>query len=135
METELTIQKVAELTGLSVHTLRYYERNGLIEPVSRAENGHRRYSAKDISAIEFLTKLRLTGMPIRKMQQFANLFRQQPEAIEERREILEAHEREVKERIDELNRNLEVIQWKIKYYREMEAQVREKINSDRGEKQ
>jgi DNA-binding transcriptional MerR regulator len=135
METELTIQKVAELTGLSVHTLRYYERNGLIEPVSRAENGHRRYSAKDINAIKFLTKLRLTGMPIRKMQQFAILFRQQPEAIGDRRKILEAHEQEVKKHIDELNQNLEVIQWKIKHYQEMEAQVREKINSDLGEKQ
>jgi DNA-binding transcriptional MerR regulator len=132
METELTIQQVAELTGLSVHTLRYYERNGLIEPVSRAENGHRRYSAKDISGIEFLTKLRLTGMSIRKMQQFAILFRQQPEAVSDRRDILEAHEQEVKQRISELTRNLEVIQWKIKHYKEMEAQVREKINSNQS---
>jgi DNA-binding transcriptional MerR regulator len=63
------------------------------------EKNYRRYCAKDISAIEFLTKLRLTGMPIRKMQQFAILFRQQPEAISDRRKILEAHEQEVIERI------------------------------------
>ena len=75
METELTIQQVATLTGLSVHTLRYYERNGLLEPVNRATNGHRRYRTEDITRIEFLTRLRTTGMPIRQMQQFARLYR------------------------------------------------------------
>jgi DNA-binding transcriptional MerR regulator len=121
MATELTIQQVAARTGLSVHTLRYYERNGLLEPVSRAANGHRRYSAEDITKIEFLTRLRATGMPIRQMQQFANLLRQQPEAISNRRAILEAHEREVQDRIRELYRNLEVIHWKIQHYKELEA--------------
>ncbi|GAX40776.1 MerR family transcriptional regulator [Tolypothrix sp. NIES-4075] len=65
METELTIQQVATLTGLSVHTLRYYERNGLLELVNRAANGHRRYLTDDITRIEFLTRLRTTKMPIR----------------------------------------------------------------------
>lgn len=117
----LTIQQVAQQTGLSVHTLRYYERNGLLEPVGRASSGHRRYSAEDIARIEFLTRLRMTGMPIRRMQQFAQLFREQPEAIAQRRHILEAHEREVQSHIQELQRNLEVIQWKIGYYKQLEA--------------
>jgi DNA-binding transcriptional MerR regulator len=121
METELTIQQVAARTGLSVHTLRYYERNGLLEPVNRAANGHRRYSAEDITRIEFLTRLRTTGMPIRQMQQFATLLRQQPEAISDRRLILEMHEREVQQRIQELSRNLAAIQWKIQHYKELEA--------------
>jgi DNA-binding transcriptional MerR regulator len=120
MDAELTIQQVAERTGLSVHTLRYYERNGLLEPVNRAANGHRRYSAADITKIEFLTRLRATGMPIRQMQQFAMLLRQNPEAISDRRAILEAHEREVQQRIQELNRNLEIIRWKIQRYKELE---------------
>ncbi|MBE9037533.1 MerR family transcriptional regulator [aff. Roholtiella sp. LEGE 12411] len=121
METELTIQQVAALTGLSVHTLRYYERNGLLAPINRAANGHRRYSATDIARIKFLTRLRTTGMPIRQMQQFADLYRQKPEAIAERRLILEAHECEVTERIRELNHNLEMIQKKIQHYQELEA--------------
>jgi DNA-binding transcriptional MerR regulator len=121
MDTELTIQQVAALTGLSVHTLRYYERNGLLEPVNRAANGHRRYCAADISRIEFLTRLRSTGMPIRQMQKFAMLVRQQPEAISDRRFILEAHESEVLERIRELKGNLEVIQHKIQHYKKLEA--------------
>jgi DNA-binding transcriptional MerR regulator len=121
METELTIQQVATLTGLSVHTLRYYERNGLLEPVNRATNGHRRYRTDDITRIEFLTRLRSTGMPIRQMQQFANLYREKPEALSDRRLILEDHEREVQERIRELSRNLEAIQWKIQHYKKLEA--------------
>ena len=121
METELTIQQVAELSGLSVHTLRYYERNGLLEPVNRAANGHRRYSAQDLTRIEFLTRLRMTGMPIRQMQQYAQLMRRHPDGISERLAILEEHERQVQERLRELSRNLEVIQYKIRLYKELEA--------------
>ena len=121
MDAELTIQQVSERTGLSVYTLRYYERNGLFEPIDRAANGHRRYSTTDVARIEFLTKLRMTGMPIRQMQKYALSLRQNPEALDERREILEAHEREVQQRIQEFTRNLEMIQWKIQNYKKIEA--------------
>lgn len=130
MEGEFTIQQVANLTGLSVHTLRYYERNGLLEPVTRAANGHRRYSAEDVKAIEFLNKLRATGMSIPKMQQFATLFRQQPDAIDKRRAILEEHEQEVQESIRELNRNLEVIQWKIQHYKNLEVESQSNLSNE-----
>ena len=121
MDAELTIQQVSERTGLSVYTLRYYERNGLFEPIDRAANGHRCYSTTDVARIEFLTKLRMTGMPIRQMQKYALSLRQNPEALDERREILEAHEREVQQRIQEVTRNLEMIQWKIQNYKKIEA--------------
>ncbi|MCJ8279198.1 MAG: MerR family transcriptional regulator [Rivularia sp. ALOHA_DT_140] len=130
MEGEFTIQQVAKLTGLSVHTLRYYERNGLLEPVTRAANGHRRYSEQDVRGIEFLNKLRATGMSIRKMQQFATLFRERPEAVDERRAILEEHEREVQERIRELNRNLEVIQWKIQHYKNLKIESESNLSKE-----
>ena len=117
----LTIQQVAQQTGLTVHTLRYYERNGLLEPIERASSGHRRYSAEDIARIEFLTRLRATGMPIRQIQEFVQLFRERPEAITDRRNLLEAHEQQVQAHIQELQRNLEVIQWKIRYYKGLEA--------------
>lgn len=133
----LTIQQVAQQTGLSVHTLRYYERNGLLESVPRASSGHRRYSEEDIARIEFLTRLRATGMPIRQMQAFARLFRERPEAIAERRAILEAHEREVKAHIQELQRNLEAIQWKIGYYKQLEDHQQQDgtVGSEHQEKQ
>jgi DNA-binding transcriptional MerR regulator len=120
MDDELTIQQVAELTQLSSHTLRYYERIGLLAPVDRAPNGHRRYSRQDIAWIEFLTRLRATGMPIRQMQQFATLRREGDETIARRRMLLETHQQTVQQQIDELSQNLSIIQAKIQHYKALE---------------
>ena len=60
----MTISEAAEASGLTAHTLRYYERAGLLDPVGREAGGRRRYSDRDLSRIAFLTKLRATGMPI-----------------------------------------------------------------------
>ncbi len=116
----LTIEQVAERTGLSAHTLRYYERIGLLDPVGRATSGHRRFAAKDLAWIEFLTRLRATGMPIRHMQEFAALRRQGDTTIAARRALLEAHQQMVQTQIEELQRNLEVITRKIETYHQME---------------
>ena len=63
MDTGLTIKQVAQQTGLSIDTLRYYEHIGLLEPVGRAPNGHCRYTPHDIAWIDLLIRLRNTGMP------------------------------------------------------------------------
>lgn len=122
METELTIQQMAQQCGLGVHTLRYYERNGLLEPINRASNGHRRYSKQDIQRIEFLTKLRSTGMSIRQMQQFAALYRQGDQTIRERRSLLEDHWQTVSAQIDQLQQHLAVIEFKIQRYKQLEQE-------------
>jgi DNA-binding transcriptional MerR regulator len=122
MDTELSIQQVAEITQLSTHTLRYYERIGLLAPIERASSGHRRYSSQDIAWIDFLTRLRATGMPIREMQQFAELRRQGDRTFSQRRQLLEIHQQQVHRQIDELTQNLKVIQEKIQHYRELEEQ-------------
>lgn len=132
MEPELTIQQVAEATGLSVHTLRYYERCHLIAPIDRSANGHRRYSATDLHWIEFLNKLRLTGMPIRQMQQYAELVRTHPDsAFAERRQILITHREAVLEQIQQLQANLAVVDWKIQHYANLETELKahEHINA------
>ncbi|MCA9976226.1 MAG: MerR family transcriptional regulator, partial [Anaerolineales bacterium] len=67
-EAGLTIQEVAEMTGLTAHTLRYYEKIGLLESIDRHGNGHRRYDEADLGWIHFLKLLRGTGMPIQQMQ-------------------------------------------------------------------
>jgi len=103
-----------------MHTLRYYERIGLLDPVQRASSGHRRYSAGDIAWIEFLVRLRSTGMPICQMHQFANLRRQGPATVGERRAILEAHSLDVHQRLQELHHHLTAIEEKMKHYQEME---------------
>lgn len=117
MKQALTIQQAAENTGLSGHTLRYYERCGLIASVARSATGHRRYSTNDLRWIEFLGKLRLTGMPIRQMQAYAALVRSHPDsAFGQRRQILEAHREAVLAQVQQLQDNLAVIDWKIQHY-------------------
>jgi DNA-binding transcriptional MerR regulator len=122
MDTELSIQQVAAVTQLSTYTLRYYERIGLLAAIGRASSGHRRYSNQDIAWISFLTRLRATGMPIREMQQFAELRRQGDRSLTQRRQLLEIHQQHVQQQLDELTQNLKVIQEKIQHYRELEEQ-------------
>jgi DNA-binding transcriptional MerR regulator len=121
MKEELTVKEVATLTGLSAHTLRYYEREGLLDPVSRAESGHRRYSERDVAWIEFLGRLRTTGMPIRKMKRFANLRRGGDATVPARRALLEEHGTQVRQRMTQLKRDLTAIDQKVELYEEMEA--------------
>jgi DNA-binding transcriptional MerR regulator len=115
----LSISDAAGVTGVSAHTLRYYERAGLmLDPVSRAESTHRRYSEDDIRWIVLLTKMRKTGMPIRLMREYAELVREGGGNEAERLELLEAHRRAVLEQLDEVTQNLEAIDFKINLYRE-----------------
>ena len=113
---KLTIQDVAEATGLSAHTLRYYERVGLIHPIGREENTRRNYTADDIGWIEFLMKLRATGMSIKDMQRYAELQRQGDETLPQRVEMLKSLRGSVEARIDELNEHLKLVRYKIEIY-------------------
>ena len=130
---EFTVKEAATLTGLSAHTLRYYEREGLLDPVGRAESGHRRYSERDISWIEFLRRLRATGMPIRKMKRFADFRREGDPTIPARRALLEEHGTEVRQRVAELERDLAAIDEKVELYAEMEARNDAATTSDRAD--
>lgn len=120
-EERLTVKEVAVLTGLSEHTLRYYEREGLLDRIDRVRGGHRRYSGRDLAWIEFLMRLRATGMPIRGMKRFADLRRSGDATVPARRTLLEEHRSGVRRRVSELERNLGVIDEKIEHYAEMEA--------------
>lgn len=112
----LTIQEVAERTGLTAHTLRYYERAGLLSPVTRNEGGHRRYTSADVGFLVFLTRLRSTGMPIHSVRRYAELVREGDSTLDERRRILEGHRNAVRVHIGELEENLRVLDLKIASY-------------------
>ncbi|WP_201391643.1 MULTISPECIES: MerR family transcriptional regulator [unclassified Ktedonobacter] len=120
METNFSIQQVAQQTGLSSDTLRYYERIGLIEPVQRAPNGHRRYSQQDISWLQTLIRLRETDMPLAQMIHFAALRRQGDATATERRLILEEHQRALEEHMHKLEQHMAALQRKITHMREVE---------------
>jgi DNA-binding transcriptional MerR regulator len=117
----LTIAEAAERTGVSTHTLRYYERIGALrEPPERAPSGHRRYTERDVSWIVLLTCLRATGMPIATMLRYAELARQGTATATERKELLLTHRAEVVAHVEQLNKNLAMIDRKIESYDEIE---------------
>jgi DNA-binding transcriptional MerR regulator len=116
--TDLTIAEAAAEAGVSVHTLRYYERAGLLTPIERNGSGHRRFSPEDLEWIVVCTRLRATGMPIRRIRQYADLVRAGDGNEAERLALLEAHREEVRERLREVRRHLELIDYKIDLYTE-----------------
>ena len=126
MTTTLTIAEMARQSGLSAHTLRYYERIGLIPPLARNRSGHRLYGPTDLTWIDFLDRLRRTGMPIRDMKRYATLRARGNSTLAERRELLEAHRKTVAAEIAALTANLKTIEDKIRTYRRLERGVRSK---------
>jgi len=115
-----TIQEISEKTNLPTSTLRYYEEMGLLDPIGRAANGHRRYCDADFTRVEFIKKLRLTGMSLESMRDFLSLYRGGASTAPRRREILESHRVMVQARLDELVDMLGFIDYKIGLYRDEE---------------
>jgi DNA-binding transcriptional MerR regulator len=105
---------------LSIDTLRYYERIGLVEPPARDSGGRRSYSEDDLAWLVFLTRLRTTGMPIRLMREYAQLRHRGVGTTARRRQILVEHRSDVRERIAELQVCLEVLDHKIANYEMLE---------------
>lgn len=118
-EPTLTIAQVTERTGLSPDTLRYYERAGLIERVGRTTGNQRRYAAADLAWLEFLLRLRETGMPISDMQHYAQLRAVGDATVADRLAMLREHRRDLAERIHSLQRNATALDSKINHYEEL----------------
>jgi DNA-binding transcriptional MerR regulator len=114
----LSIAEAARRTGVSVHTLRYYERAGLVvTAVDRTAGGRRRYHQLDLDWIVICTRLRATGMPIRTIRRYAELVSAGPGNEQERLALLEAHRAEVTARLARTRENLKLIDHKIDVYR------------------
>lgn len=118
IETDLTIADAARLTGVSTHTLRYYERAGLINGVGRADSGHRRYSDGDLAWIDVLQCLRATGMPIRRIRRYAEMVRADEGNEAERLALLEEHRDAVRAELARVHGHLAFIDRKIAIYEE-----------------
>ena len=112
----LTIAETVVRTGLTAHTLRYYERDGLMLAVERSANGHRRYSERDLEWIETISRLRATGMPIRDVRRYAELVRSGGGTEAERLEILRRHRERVHRQLVELADHLDSVDIKIAFY-------------------
>lgn len=116
MQKTYTISEVAGFTGVSIDTLRYYERIGLIHGVDRLSNTHRRYIESDILWIQFLLKLRATGMSIQQMLAYARLQRLGESTLRGRVAMLRAHHDQVEVRIQQMQECLAILDYKITLY-------------------
>ncbi|KNY23042.1 MerR family transcriptional regulator [Methylobacterium sp. ARG-1] len=112
----MKIGDLARRSGLSAHTLRYYERIGLLPYADRDRSGRRDYDASILTWIAFLGRLKATGMPISEMLRYANLRAQGHATGQERRQLLERHREKVRRRIAEFQSCLLVLDSKIAGY-------------------
>lgn len=115
----MNISQFSTVTGLSAHTLRYYEKIGLLTPVHRNQSGHRDYSQKDQAWIAFIIRLKETDMPLKQIMHYANLRQQGSQTADERQALLEQHSVMLETKIAKEREHLDALNKKIKYYKDL----------------
>ena len=113
-----TIQDVSKKTGLTPHTLRYYEKEGLISGVERSQGGIRQYSDEDLERLGLIRCLKNTGMSIQEIARFVQLTHEGDHTLEERVELLRAHREQVLARMAEMQQHLDKVTWKLNFFSE-----------------
>lgn len=113
---EYTIKQAAEKMNLTAYTLRYYDKEGLLPFVSRDNSGNRLFTDNDLEWLGLICCLKNTGMPIRQIKKFIQGAIEGDNTLENRIEMLLEHRKDVLKQIEDLNKNLEKINWKINYY-------------------
>lgn len=123
MDNILTIQQMAQATGLSTYTLRYYEHAGLMQQVDRDKaNGYRVYTWQHVEWVEFLKLLRATGMTIRDIQRYTELILQGEQTIPERKSLLREHQNRIEAHLQQVEQYRTAVIKKIEHYEQMESQ-------------
>ena len=113
-----TIQDVSKKSGLTPHTLRYYEKEGLIAGVERSQGGFRQYSDEDLESLGLICCLKNTGMSLQEILRFVRLTREGDHTLEERVELLRECRENVMRRMAELQKNLDKVNWKLNFFSE-----------------
>ncbi|MCC3867699.1 MerR family transcriptional regulator [Terrisporobacter mayombei] len=126
----MTITEVSKKYGLSADTLRYYERVGLIPTVNRNKSGVRDYTQEDCNWVEFIKCMRGAGLPIEVLIDYVTMFQQGDSTIDERKSLLVDQRKALAEKIEEMNKTLERLDYKIDLYEKglimNEKELREK---------
>lgn len=112
----MKISEVSEQFGLSVDTLRYYEKVGLIPPINRTDSGIRDYSELDLKRVDFIKCMRTAGLPINVLTEYFALVQQGDETIEARKEILQEQRAQLVAKMAELQETLDLLNQKIQGY-------------------
>jgi DNA-binding transcriptional MerR regulator len=113
---EYTSGQFAKLMGISLDTLRYYEKEKLIIP-NRKENNHRIYTDNDISWMQFIKRLKDTGMPIKEIRKYSQLRSEGPATMSERMNMLISHRYSLNQKIKQLEEHQGKLDEKIEYYK------------------
>jgi DNA-binding transcriptional MerR regulator len=118
MLSTLSIGQVATRTGRSIHTIRWYEAQGLIPGVVRDKGGRRRFSEYHVRWLDSMERLRLTGMSIAQMRAYTDLARQGSVTLRQRRALLAEHKARVRKSIEKWSAALALIDAKVEFYDE-----------------
>ena len=113
----LSISELSRQSGVSQHTLRYYEKAEVLAAAARATNGHRRYLASDVEWLAFVLRLKAMGMPLAEIKRYAALRLQGEMTVPQRLAVLELHRSRLVVSIQELSHNLATLDDKIGLYR------------------
>lgn len=116
MESRLFISDISKKTGLSIHTLRYYEQIGLLKNIHRNQSGRRVYTSLDLEWLEWIKRLKSTGMSLEKMQDFAQFRLQGDQTLKQRQELLIAHSIQLQQEIQRLKQEQSIVDYKIAAY-------------------
>jgi DNA-binding transcriptional MerR regulator len=117
-----SIHEVCERTGLSAHTLRYYEKEKLLPNVRRSPGGFRQYTEEDMEALGMICCLKNTGMSLQDISRFMTLAREGDQTLPERCELLKKHRDTVLKRMEEMQRYLDKVTWKVNFFTEKLAE-------------
>ncbi|MBC2182605.1 MerR family transcriptional regulator [Listeria sp. FSL L7-0233] len=123
-----TIKEASAHTGLSAHTIRYYEREGLIPFLARDKNNNRIFDNDALHWLELLTCLRVTGMPLAKQKEIVELTKCGDETVSERIAVLKEHQADMYRRQAELDRAFQKIEKKLACYEELEQEVNKSVD-------
>jgi len=111
-----TISDVAKRCELSVYTIRFYDKEGLLPFVSRNSAGNRQFSETDLEMIKLICCLKNTGMQIKTIKQYIDLYMQGEHTAPLRKRMMVDHSKAIVKQIDDLNKQLTIVQLKIEYY-------------------
>lgn len=117
----ITIGELSRRSGLSAHTIRFYEAAQVLRPAARAPNGHRRYREDDVLWLEFVLRLKLTGMPLSQIRQYAELRAAGDPTLQSRLALLELHRKRLVAKMNELSDCAAALDTKIRTYRRQVA--------------
>lgn len=111
-----TISQVAEKMGVTVPTLRYYDKEGLLPFVDKKPDGTRVFKDEDFQGLEIITCMKNSGLQIKDIKKYMDLCQAGDSSLQERLEIFFERKEAVQKQIEELNKVLETINHKIWYY-------------------